>query len=336
VGATSRGTLNVCNTGQLDLIVTAIISSSSSVAVTTPSSGFPVTISHDFCFPFQVSLLPTAAGPQSATLSIASNDSKSSNTSIQVSGTGSQPDIRVTGSTAFGVTSAWRPVEKAVAVCNTGECNLSVTTAAVGCADFALINSPFPAKVSPDSCLALVVGFTPHRPGFKSCSLTIASDDPDSPLVARTLTARTPPLLSLHAGLVDPHGALHGIAKRGSTFNLDFVYPFQPQWAWDIRLGSSRFDGRGGHPDTSLATLSANARFTVNPGAAVHLFLNGGLGLYHFNPGSFEGGGNLGVGLNLPVGQRFAVEATYNYHWAFTASPTLAFSQVQLGLLVSF
>ena len=336
VGAKSLGTLNVCNTGQVDLIVSAITSSNPSVAVTVPSAGFPVTISHDFCFPFQVTLAPTAAGPQSATLTVSSNDSKSPGTVVQVAGTAGQPDVRVTGSTDFGVTSAWRPAEKTVAVCNTGECNLSVTGAAVSCADFTLINNPFPAKVSPGSCLALVVGFTPRRPGLKSCSLAIASDDPDSPLVSRTLTARTPPLLSLHAGLVDPHGALHGIAKRGSTFNLDFVYPFRPQWAWDIRLGSSRFDGRGGHPDTSLGTLSADARFTVNPGAPLHLFLNGGLGLYHFNPGDFAGGGNLGIGLNLPVGRRFAIEATYNYHWAFTSSPSLDFSQVQLGLLVSF
>jgi len=335
VGKAGAGTLNVCNTGQTDLVVSGIASSSPSVAVTTPSSGFPVTISHDFCFPFQVALTPAAAGPQAATLTISSNDSKAPSTVVQVAGTGGRPDIRVTGSTDFGVASAWTPAEKTVAVCNTGGCNLSVTAAAVGCADFTLINDPFPAKVSPGSCLALTVGFTPHQPGFKSCSLTVASDDPDAPLVSRTLTARTPPLFSLHAGLVDPHGALHAIAKQGSTVNLDFVYPFQPKWAWDVRLGASRFDGRAGQPDTSLANLSANARFTAT-GAPVHLFLNGGLGLYHFNPGTFEGGGNLGIGLNVPAGPRFAVEATYNHHWAFTASPTLAFSQVQLGFLVSF
>jgi len=335
-GATSLGTLDVCNTGQLDLIVSAITSSSASVAVTVPSSGFPVTISHDFCFPFQVALAPAAAGPVTATLTISSNDSKTPDTKVQVSGAVGQPDIRVTGSTAFGVASAWTPAEKTVAVCNTGKCDLSVASASVGCADFTLINDPFPAKVSHDSCLDLVVRFTPRRPGRKSCSLTIASDDPSTPLVSRTLTARTPPWFSVHAGLVDPHGALHGIAKQGSTFNLDFVYPFRPRWAWHVRLGSSRFDRRAGQPDTSLSTLSANAKFTITPGAPVHLFVNGGLGLYHFNPGDFAGGGNLGIGLNVPAGRRFAVEATYNYHWAFTASPVLQFGQAQLGFLVSF
>jgi len=58
-------------------------------------------------------------------------------------------------------------------------------------------------------------------------------------MVSRTLTARTPPFLSLHAGLAVPRGALHSIAKQGSTLHLDFVYPWTPKWTWDVRLGSS-------------------------------------------------------------------------------------------------
>jgi len=335
-GASHAGTLNVCNTGKSDLIVAAITSSNPKFSVTVPSSGYPVTISHDFCFPFQVAFNPAAAGPQSATLTIPSNDPAKPNTTVQVTGNGTEPDIRVTGATDFGVASAWKPAERTLSVCNVGTCPLSVASAAVGCGDFTLVNNPFPAAVGPGSCLNLVARFTPVLPGAKSCGLTIASNDPDTPIVSRTLTARTPPFLSLHAGLADPHGALHHIAKQGSTFHLDFVYPWQPQWAWDVRVGSSRFDGRAGNPDTDVSTLSANAKFTVNPGAPVHLFLNGGLGLYHFHPGDFEGGGNLGLGLNVPLDRRFALELTYNYDWALTASPTLDFSQVQLGLLVSF
>jgi hypothetical protein len=336
VGAHHTGTVNVCNTGKSDLIVAAITSSNPKFAVTVPSSGYPVTISPDFCFPFQVAFNPAATGPQSATLTIPSNDPATPNANVQVTGNGTEPDIRVTGSTDFGVASAWEPAEKTLAVCNTGSCPLSVTAASVGCADFTLINNPFPAAVGPGSCLSLVVRFTPVLPGAKSCALTIASNDPNTPVVSRTLTARTPPFFSLHAGLADPHGALHLIAKQGSALHLDFVYSWKPKWAWDVRAGSSRFDGRAGNPDTDVSTLSVNAKFTFNPAAPVHVFLNGGLGLYHFRPGDFEGGGNLGLGLNVPLGHRFALELTYNYDSAFTATPSLDFSQVQLGLLVSF
>ena len=336
VSATGTGTLNVCNTGKSDLIVSAIASSNPRFAVTAPSSGFPVTISHDFCFPFQVTLQPTAKGPQSGTLTISSNDPLKPSVAIQVSGEGTEPDIQVTGSTDFGVASAWKPAERTLSVCNTGGCPLSVASASVGCSDFTLVQNPFPAPVAPGSCLDLVVRFTPALPGAKSCTLTIASNDPDTPVVSRTLSARTPPFLSLHAGLAEPHGALHSVVKDGSTFHLDFVYPWRPRWAWDVRLGSTRFDGRPCCDDIDLSTLSANVRYTFNPAAAVHIFLNGGLGLYHFDPGTFEGGGNLGLGLNVPVGPRFALELTYNYDSAFTAAPDLDFSQIQLGLLVSF
>ncbi len=336
VGSKSAGTLNVCNTGKADLKVSAISSSNPGFSVTAPSAGFPVVISHDFCFPFQVVFDATTAGPQTATLTIQSNDPDHPSIGVTANGSGGGPDIRVTGSPDFGVVSAWGPGEKTLRVCNTGTCDLSVASAAVACADFTLINSPFPAVVSHDSCLDLVVRFTPTRQCPRACNLAVASNDPDTPVVNRTLTARTPALFSLHAGLANPHGAFHGVAKQGSTFNLDFVYPFQPRWAWDVRLGRSKFDGRAGHPDTDVASLSANARFTLNPGAPVHVFLNAGLGGYHFDPGNFEGGGNLGLGLNVPVGRRFALEATYNYHWVLTASPTLQFDQIQLGLLISF
>lgn len=336
VGGSSSATLDVCNTGKKYLYVGPITSSDPQFAVTVPSAGYPVAISPDFCFPFEVVFSPAGPGSRTGTLTVPSNDPVNPTTDVDVSGLGTEPDVRITGSTDFGVGSAWQPTEKTVSVCNTGGCNLNVVSSAVDCADFTLVNDPFPATVSPDSCLDLVIRFTPLLPGRKSCELTVTSDDPDSPAVKRTLTARTPPAMSLHAGLVDPHGALSNVARQGSTLNLDFVYWFRPRWAWDVRLGASSFDGKAGLPDTDLWSLAANARFTINPAAPVRVFLNGGLGVYHVDPGDFEGGGNLGLGLNVPAGPRFAFEATYNHHWAFTASPTLEFGQAQLGFLVFF
>lgn len=337
IGASGTGTLNVCNTGKTDLIVTVVTSSNAEFAVTTPSAGFPVTISHDFCFPFRVTLQPTAVGARSALLTIASNDPLRPSVPIAVTGDGTERNVAVTGATDFGVASAWRPAERTLAVCNTGGCPLTVSAATVGCADFTLVQNPFPAAIPAGSCLDLVARFTPVLPGRKSCTLSIASDDPDTPVVNRTLTARTPPFVSLHAGLSQPHGALSGSVRQGSAFQLDFVYDWRPRWAWDVRLRSARFDGRPCCDDVELSAASANVKYTLTPGAPVRVFLNGGLGLYHFNPGDVEGGGNLGLGINVPLAaRRFALELAYNYDSAFTASPNLKFSQVQLGLLISF
>jgi hypothetical protein len=60
------------------------------------------------------------------------------------------------------------------------------------CADFTLINTPVPAPVSPDSCESVVIRFTPTSVGPKSCTLVIRSDDPDSGVISKTVTANTP------------------------------------------------------------------------------------------------------------------------------------------------
>jgi hypothetical protein len=335
-GTSGTGTLDVCNTGQADLVVSAIASSNPAISVTTPTAGFPVTISHDFCFPFQVRFAPTATGPQAGTLTIASNDPNHPNQVVAVSGRGTEPDVKVTGSGDFGTASAWSPAEATFSVCNTGECDLHVASATIACSDFSVVNNPFPATVHAGACLDLAVRFTPRYQGLRTCDLSIASDDPDTPLVTRPLRARTPPAFSLHAGWVFPHGALHTTATQGSTYHFDFVYPVRPRWAFDVRLRDSSFDGRRLLSDIDLKSLSVDAKYTINPGNPIRLFVNGGIGAYHFRPGDFEGGGNLGLGLQVPAGPRFTFELTYNYHSTLTASPNLRFSELQLGVLVPF
>jgi hypothetical protein len=194
VGATSTATMNVCNTGKANLEVTSITDNSTQFAVTTPSSGYPVTISPDFCFPFQVTFSPTSAGLKTATITVNSNDPLNPAVQVQASGTGTVPDVRVSGSTDFGSVCAGAQAEKVVNVCNVGGCNLNVISAVFNppCLDFTLINNPFPAPVSPDFCAPLTIRFTPTSPGPKSCTLVITTNDPDTPVIPLTVTGNTP------------------------------------------------------------------------------------------------------------------------------------------------
>jgi hypothetical protein len=194
VGATSTATLNVCNTGTANLEVTSITDDSTQFAVTTPSSGYPVVISPDFCFPFQVTFSPTSEGLQTATITINSNDPVNPSVQVQASGTGTVPDVRVSGSTAFGDVCAGTQAEKVVNVCNVGGCNLNVISAEFvpPCPDFTLINNPFPAPVSPDFCAPLTIRFTPTSAGPKVCTLRITTDDPDTPVIDLIVTGNTP------------------------------------------------------------------------------------------------------------------------------------------------
>lgn len=336
VGDTGAGTVEVCNTGKGDLVVESIASSNPRFAVPAPSSGFPVTISPDFCFPFTVTFDPLAAADQAAILTVANNDPETPSVMVDVAAVGSEQDVQVGGSTEYGVTSAWGSAERDVEVCNVGHCDLAVTGAMTDCPDFTLTGNPAPVTLSSSSCATLTVAFTPVLPGLKSCQLTVDSDDPDSPAVVRPLRARTPPQLSIHGGWADAHGALGMVAKDGSAFHLDFVYPVSTQLAYDLRLGIARLDGQPGFGDTDVWSLGANAKFTFNPAAPVRVFVNGGPKAYHFDPGDLEAGLNVGLGLGFPAGSRFAIELTYNYEWALTANPDLEFSELEAGLLVSF
>ncbi len=301
VGETAIDTLDVCNTGMDNLRVDSITSSDAQFAVTEPSSLFPVTISPDFCFPFQVTYTPSGSGAhaailtiesneisaeraqvmvdlfgdgtvqdidawiadagdfgdvclgdyrdldltiansgdcdltvsnitssdsefevagvlsfpvvigpgnstavpirfvptgsfngRSATITVTSDDPDTPTRNIAVSGNVPPGDVRVTGSTDFGDVCAETLAEQPVAVCNVGACDLHVSDVSVDCADFTLINNPFPATVSPDSCMDVMVRFTPTSAGPKSCQLTITSDDPDTGVINLTLTANTP------------------------------------------------------------------------------------------------------------------------------------------------
>ena len=336
VGSTRQATLNVCNTGKSDLVIDSIASSNPRFTITTPSAGYPVAISPDFCFPFQVTFQSTAAGPQSSKVTLATNDPVTACTTTDLSASGTTTDIRVTGSTNFSVASEWDANEKIVRVCNTGACNLAVSSVTITGSDFSLVSNPFPATVSPDSCLDVTVGFAPVLPGPRTGDLTVASDDPDTPSVVRQLTGRSSAYFSIHAGAAFPHGALNTIANVGSTVNLAFTYPFHRRWAWDVRAGYARFDGAPTFSDTTAWDVLGNIKYTFNPAGMFRVFLNGGAGLYHFDPGDVEFGFNVGVGGQVPVTRRFGLEGTYNYNHALTASPSRRFSQLQGGLLIWF
>ncbi len=300
VGATNVATLMICNTGKEDLEVGTITSSSTEFRVQPPSSGYPVVISPDFCFPFQVEFAPTSAGAKSATLFVPSNDSVNPTATVSAVGaalvpqivtaianggrfgnvclgqfkdldvtinnsggcdlrisniTSSDPEfktatvmsfpvviqagtsthipirleptslgmkagtitfnsndpvtpvknipvsgntppgsLRLTGSTDFGDVCPGVLAEKQLAVCNVGTCNLNVSSVGfVGaCPNFTLVNNPFPAAVSPDSCQNVTIRYTPTNCGSHTCTLRVITDDPNALTNDVTITGNTP------------------------------------------------------------------------------------------------------------------------------------------------
>lgn len=175
--------LEVFNTGNGDLIVTSVARVAGSTSITVDAQPQqPVFISHDAHVDFGIRCTPTAPfGAATATIRIVTNDpdqpvidlEASCNTVDAAAGI-----IRVTGSTDFGGVCAEDLAEKTISVCNVGTCDLDVTSAAFNaeCVDFELVNNPFPAVVSHDSCLDLVIRFIATTAGPKTCTLVITSN----------------------------------------------------------------------------------------------------------------------------------------------------------------
>jgi len=155
---------------------------------------FPVSVEAGDALAVPIRYAPTNLGADNGTITVLSNAQNDTSATVGVSGLSEPGDVRVTGSTDFGDVCAGTLAEKIVSVCNVGHCDLAVTSVAFNppCTDFTLINNPFPATVSPDSCQDVVIRFTPTSAGPKSCTLVITTDDPDQPVVQKTVTANTP------------------------------------------------------------------------------------------------------------------------------------------------
>ncbi len=194
VGSFKDLDLTISNPGGCDLSISNITSSSAEFK-TAQTLSFPLVVQGGTSIEVPIRFQPTSiGGPKNANITISSNAPAPNNIKVvAVTGHSDPGDIRVTGSTDFGDVCAGTLAEKTVSICNVGNCNLNVTSVSLGsCTDFHIINNPFPAPVSPDSCLGVVIRFTPTSAGPKSCTLTINSDDPDTPVITQTVTANTP------------------------------------------------------------------------------------------------------------------------------------------------
>lgn len=221
-GSVVRLTLQIFNVGTQDLLINSVQRLFGSGDFTIlPNPSTPLTVSPNSEVDFTVQFRPTAtSGTESAQIRISSNDPSAPYFDLMASGTIAVPNISVTGSTDFGNVCSGTQAEKAVSVCNVGACNLNVTSAAFNpaCPDFTIINNPFPAAVSPDSCLNLTVRFTPNSPGPKTCTLVITSDDPNLPSITKQVTADTqassidvPPDLGFPATVIQSVGACQSL-----------------------------------------------------------------------------------------------------------------------------
>ncbi len=183
--------LVLCNSGECRLSVNSITSTSAEFLVPQVLS-YPINIGPGDSLPVPIRFQPASFGFKAADITVFSNDPASS-LSISVSGNAPSGKIAVTGSTCFGGVPACTCSERVIAICNVGECHLSVTSVKFKRKNrhWKLINNPFPAKLHPGSCLNLVIRYKATEQCPRSQDLIIMSDDPVTPVKELELSAYT-------------------------------------------------------------------------------------------------------------------------------------------------
>ena len=179
------------NSGACTLTVTSITSTSAEFLVPLVLA-FPLTIGPGDSLPIPIRFAPTSFGAKSATITVNSNDPAGPHT-VAVSGVAPSGKLTVTGSTCFGGVKACCPEERTIAICNTGDCKLHVTSVAFKrkTKHWRLVNNPFPATLHPGSCLNLVIRYKADEKCPRCCELVITSDDPTKPVKILELLAFT-------------------------------------------------------------------------------------------------------------------------------------------------
>src|SRR6185503_9953138 len=147
---------------------------------------------------FQVTFNPSASGLRNATLSFTNNDLNESPFNFSIQGTGTTPEIAVTGDsveiadgddtpdladhTDFGgVNFAGATLVRTFTIMNSGTANLTlggVTVSGPHAADFAVSVQPA-ATVAPDGSTAFQVTFDPSASGLRNATLSFTNNDLD-------------------------------------------------------------------------------------------------------------------------------------------------------------
>lgn len=180
--------VTVFNLGDADLVINDIsLAGSTDYSMTNTC---PLTLTPgDFCT-IIVTFTPSSAGTKSGALTINSNDPDESVLNVSLEGNGLAPDINVSpASLDFGDIMIGDSASGDVTVNNNGNADLTITLINItgtDAGDFSQTNNCVTVPAG-NSC-TVTVTFAPSATGLKSATLSIESNDPDTPMVNISLT----------------------------------------------------------------------------------------------------------------------------------------------------
>ena len=182
LGSFADEVLTINNSGDCLLSISGILTSPGFLPPSVVS--YPLRVGPGDSIDVPVRFQPTASGTVSGTITIFSDD-PASPASVSVSGTGRTPkaNLVIADSGNFGRVCVGSFVDEPLLVTNSGHCTLTVTGITSNSPDFLVpLVLSYPITVGPGDALPVPIRFQPANFGPKSATITVASDDPVSPL----------------------------------------------------------------------------------------------------------------------------------------------------------
>ena len=194
-------TFTIANAGNANLTISGVNLSGSHAAdfSVTAAPASPVAAAGSTTF--QITFNPSASGTRSATVTINNNDGDEGTFDFAIQGTGTDPEIAVSGNganindgdatpsstdhTDFGSQSvASGTIVRTFTITNAGNANLTVGSLNLGGAhagDFSIIATPT-TPIAPAGSTTFQISFNPGASGLRTATLEFATNDADESL----------------------------------------------------------------------------------------------------------------------------------------------------------
>jgi hypothetical protein len=171
-------TLTLTSTGTSAVTVNSAAITGAGFTIVAES--FPLTLAPNQSVTLQLQFKPTTAGAATGNLIISSNSTTGSTVSVPLSGTGTtapSPQLAISASSlSFGSETVNTAKSMMLILTSTGTSAVTVNSAALTVAGFAIVGGTLPATLSPNQSLTLQVQFMPTTAGAATGSLAISSN----------------------------------------------------------------------------------------------------------------------------------------------------------------
>jgi hypothetical protein len=187
VGKKVSQTATVLNTGNTSINVTAASVSSGQFAVSGIT--MPLSLPVGQSSTFQVWFDPGAAGTITGTLTIQTDNGVSGQVALTGVATTTPQQISLSSTTLnLGSTTVGTTLNGSLTLTNTGGANLIISLISVNGGPFGVSGITTPSTIVPGGSATMNVSFTPTTGGSDSGSISITSNDPNSPTTTVTLS----------------------------------------------------------------------------------------------------------------------------------------------------